>query len=115
MKLIEYQKEGKNINALIGIPVLLEKSKNKDIAIDNYIKESFSIDDYIVKKERLPFNLLIEYKKHNCLITGCGISSAELVNAEESTLSKKEQIKYKYLLKYIFNNIKNTPSFLKNM
>lgn len=114
MKLIEYQKEGKNINALIGIPVLLEKSKNKDIAIDNYIKESFSIDDYIVKKERLPFNLLIEYKKHNCLITGCGISSAELVNAEEFTLSKKEQIKYKYLLNYIFNNkYSNKEKYLK--
>ena len=104
MKLIEYQKKNKKVNALIGIPVLLEKSKNKDIVIDNYIKDSFAIDNYIVKKNRLPFNLLIEYNKHYCLVTGCGVSSAELVNAKEFTLTKKEQIKYKYLLNYIFNN-----------
>ncbi len=114
MKLIEYQKKNKKINSLIGIPVLLEKNKNKEKLIDNYIKKAFSIDNYIVKKAKLPFNLLLNYKNHNCIITGCATASAELVNAKEFTLTKKEQIEYKYLLNYIFNNkYPNKEKYLK--
>lgn len=104
MKLIKYKKGAKTIKSLIGIPLLLECSKNSSEKIDNYIKESFNIKDYIVEKEKLPFNLLISFENQNFYITGCGVSSAELVNAHEFIFSKQDQIKYKYLLNYIFNH-----------
>ena len=100
MKLIEYQNKKKTIRTLIYIPLPLENKKNKESLIDNYIKTSLGISKYIIKKDKMPFNLLINYKNQNCLITGSG----ELANAREFVLTKKEQIKYKYLLNYIFNN-----------
>ena len=104
IKLIEYKKKNKNIHALIGIPILLEKSNDKKIQIDNYIKQSLKIDNYTIKRNRLPFNLLISYRNQLVSVAGCSIASAELSNATQFTLKKSEQIKYKYLLNYIFNN-----------
>lgn len=104
MKLIEYKKNKKVINAFIGIPILLENSQNKDEAIDEYIKKSYKIDEYKVKKDKVPFNTLIKYKNQYFVITGCGVSQAELANATEFSMPKEYQIKYKYLLNYIFNN-----------
>ncbi len=115
MKLIKYQKKNKLVYALIGIPILYESSKDKKIVIDNYIKQSFDIDSYIIEKPKIPFNTLIEYKKQKFLITGCGIASAELINATEFILSKSVQDKYKYLLNYVFNKkYPNMENYLKN-
>lgn len=104
MKLIEYKKRNKTINALIGIPILLLQSKDKEKQIDNYIKKSFKIESYTIKKDKLPFNLLMNYQNQLVLITGCGVASAEIANETQFILSKQQQIKYKYLLNYVFNN-----------
>lgn len=115
MKLIKYQKQNKVVYALIGIPILYESSKDKKIVIDDYIKQSFDIDSYIIEKQKIPFNTLIEYEKQKFLITGCGIASAELINATEFILSKSVQDKYKYLLNYVFNKkYPNMENYLEN-
>ena len=49
------------------------------------------------------------------MITGCGIASAELINATEFILSKSAQDKYKYLLNYVFNKkYPNMENYLEN-
>ena len=81
----------------------------------NYIKESFDIGSYIVEKQKIPFNTLIEFEKQKFLITGCGVASAELSNATEFILSKSIQKEYKYLLNYLFNKkLPDMEKFLEN-
>lgn len=103
IKLIEYTKNHKKSNILVGIPVLLEKSKDKNTNINNYIINNLKCENFTIKKDRIPFNIEILYKNQLCNITGCGIGSSEIVNATEFKLDKEKQIKYKYLLNFIFN------------
>lgn len=103
MKLIKYYKKNKETVSLIGIPINLIY-KNDNQLIDDYIKKSFCISNYEVLLEKIPYNIEIKYNNQLRIITGCGISSAELVNAIQFRLTKGEQIKYKYLLNFIFND-----------
>lgn len=103
MQLIKYNKNNKENKALIGIPISICYKNNKDI-INNYIMKSFNIDNYDILIDKIPYNIEVIYNNHLKIITGCGISSSELVNAIQFRLKREEQIKYKYLLNFIFNN-----------
>jgi len=116
MKLIEYRKNNKIENMLIGIPILLVNNKNKESLINDYITKNLNCDNYKVIIEKIPFNIEVIYKEQLCSITGCGIGTSEIINATEFKLDRKSQEKYKYLLNYIFNNKypKNKNSSLNN-
>ena len=105
MKLISYQKNKKLKNILIGIPIILDKNKNSDELINKYIKKNLNCDNYEVLINKIPFNIEINYNNQSCIISGCGIGAAEVVNNTQFKLSKEDQIKYKYLLNYIFNKM----------
>ena len=112
MILVKYQKKNKEEKALIGIPVILTKKKNLKEEINNYIIKELNCDNYIIEKDRIPFNIEIIYKNQKCCITGCGTKSAEVINNIEFKLTKEEQIKYKNLLNFIFNQ--RIPSYKNN-
>ncbi len=104
MMLVNYKNGKKFEKALIGIPVLLVNQPDSNKCIDNYIKESLNCSEYDVLKSKIPFNIFIQYKEQLCSITGCGVKSAEVINAVQLKFKKQEQIEYKDLLNFIFNN-----------
>lgn len=88
---------------LLGIPIQLCMSKEKDNLINKYIKENLKTETYEIIKDKIPFNQKMIYKNQMTEITGCG-NSAEVVNATELKFNKEFQKKYKHLLNFIFNN-----------
>lgn len=99
--LVEY----KNKRKIIGIPIILTKSKDKN-AIDIFIKEQTNCSEYIIIKDKIPFNTLINFKGQLVIIKGYSIAkkNSEVSNAVELKISKNLQIKWKYTLNRLLNN-----------
>lgn len=102
---IKYVEKGTEKRKLVGIPIMYTVGNNSSEQIDRYIKETLKVNSYEILKDKIPFNSLIKYNGNYCFIKGYTGGYVELCNAQELKLSKKEQIEYKKLLYYIFNNI----------
>lgn len=88
--------ECKRKNKIIGVPIINYKTNT----VANYLSEILKTKDYKIIKEIIPFNVELKYKNHDVCFTG----NSEMMNNHQLKIKKKDMIKYKYLLNYIFNN-----------
>lgn len=107
---IKYIERGNEKKKLIGVPIMYAVSNDSERLIAKYIKETLKINSYDVLRDKIPFNSLIKYNGNYCFIKGYTGGYVEVCNAQELKISKQEQIKYKKLMNYIFNNKKATES-----
>lgn len=114
MMLVKYQVKNKEEKALIGIPYQLTVMANNEEIIEDYIEENLGCDSYEILKDKIPFNIEIEYSNQRCVITGCATKSAEVINNKQFYLTKNEQIKYRDLLNYIFNKKYPKVKYIEN-
>lgn len=98
----------KNKNKLIGIPLEIVKKESQEELKTNFIKESLKItnNDILIKKKKIPYETLINYKGQNTYIKGYSISNknCEISNAFQLKIPKDKMIKWKYTLNKILNN-----------
>lgn len=106
-----------NKNKIIGIPQLLI-AKNDEKVIDKYIRKQLKLKEneyYKIKKDKIPFDCLINYKNHDVYIKGYSSAnnSCELSNAVQLKFTKENQMAWKHVLNKILNN-KNLPKNANN-
>ncbi len=102
--LVKYHKKVK----LIGIPVDISLKASKDSTIKyNFIKEHLHVDTFEILKDKIPFEVLIDYKKQKVYIKGYSIANkgCELCNAHQLKIPKEKMKKWKYVLNKVLNQI----------
>ena len=107
MCLVEY----KNKRKLIGIPKQIISKKNNNIKI-KFIKEQLNLkttENFIILKDKIPFELEIIYKNHPVYIKGYSINSKsnELCNAFQLKIKKELMKKWNKALEYYLNDNTN--------
>lgn len=106
MMLIKYKE---NKYKIIGITTKLLLNNDKKL-LDDHIREQLNLkenENYEIIKEKIPFDILLHYKGQDVYIKGYSVSNknSEVSNAFELNLSKEHQIRWKYVLNKLFNDV----------
>lgn len=112
---VKYEKNNKFFQKIIGIPIYISIKNDKNIII-NYISNLLNVDnkDSIkIVRDKIPFYTVLNWNGKMCSLVGA-TDRVEVCNAKEFNISKENQIKWKYTLNRLFNNISNIEDDLYN-
>ena len=105
---------------LVGIPIYIhEQAKKNPKAIIEYIRTHLKLkesDSCIIKKDKIFFNTLLNYKGQNVYLRGYATESqgCEVANATELKISKNKMEQWKHTLNYVLNE-KKIPKALEDI
>ena len=102
LTLVKYGKKTK----LVGIPMNIANDKDNKVKLD-FIKEHLglkSIDDILILKDNIPYDVRINYKNQDVYIKGYGTANkvCELSNAHQLKVKKDMMKKCKYVLNKVY-------------
>lgn len=101
---IKFDKKGKSNQRMIGIPIYVDKMKNKSLK-DEYIKNLLSLgenDTYEIISKPIPFYATLNWNGQICSLVGA-TDKVEVCNALEFFLDKAHMMKFKNTLNRLLN------------
>ncbi len=110
LTLVNYKKS----NKIVGIPMVIAKSsKNKEKLIKEFLNvhlKGNGKDEIKILKDKIPFEILINYKGQDVNIKGYSVANknCEISNALQLKIPKDKMLKWKNTLNIILNNKKSS-------